>query len=135
MITAVDSNILIDIFSASSPFKRQSLDALSTCLDDGAVVACGIVWIELAPVAPSVEELREKMHLLPISLSTISSESYLLAAEHWRKYKLSGGKRERVIADFIIGAHALTECDQLLTRDRGFYRRYYKELNILDPTA
>jgi predicted nucleic acid-binding protein len=134
MITAVDSNILIDIFAASSPFVTQSEKALARCLDEGTVVACGIVWIELAPAAPSIQDLQEKMSLLPIGLSTILSESYLLAAKHWRNYKHAGGTRERIVADFLIGAHALVQCDRLLTRDRGFYRRYFKELNIFDPS-
>jgi hypothetical protein len=39
-----------------------------------------------------------------------------------------------VIADFLIGAHATTAADRLLSRDRGFYRRYFKGLTLLDPS-
>jgi hypothetical protein len=41
--------------------------------------------------------------------------------------------REHLIPDFLIGAHALVQADALLSRDRGFYRRYFSKLKILDP--
>jgi predicted nucleic acid-binding protein len=53
----------------------------------------------------------------------------------WSAYRRQRGTRERVIADFLIGAHALVQADRLLTRDRGFYRRYFEGLEILDPSA
>jgi hypothetical protein len=33
-----------------------------------------------------------------------------------------------------LGAHALHEANQLLTRDRGFYRHYFKGLRILSAS-
>lgn len=42
--------------------------------------------------------------------------------------------RERVVADFLVGAHAMLHADRLLTRDRGFYRKHFARLEILDPS-
>jgi len=40
-----------------------------------------------------------------------------------------------VVADFLIGAHALEQADRLLTRDRGFHRSAFAGLAIVDPFA
>ena len=47
--------------------------------------------------------------------------------------KGAGGRRQRVVADFLIGAHAQLQAERLLTRDRGFYRAYFTGLCVLDP--
>ena len=43
------------------------------------------------------------------------------------------GPRERVAPDFLIGAHALTQADALLTADAGFFRSYFEGLRVIAP--
>ncbi len=90
--------------------------------------------LKLQPLFPNKKSSKAAMDTLNIEFSPITEATALLAADAWRIYRKQGGKRERVVADFLIGAHAALQGDRLLTRDRGFYRKYFKSLSILDPT-
>ena len=74
------------------------------------------------------------MRTLGVAFSSISEEGALKAAEVWRRYRAQGGRRSRISSDFLVGAHALVAADRLLTRDQGFYRRYFTGLRVLDPS-
>jgi predicted nucleic acid-binding protein len=134
MITAIDTNILIDIFGSDPKFGISSAEALRQCLKAGNVCACEITWIETASLFQNEDIFLKNIQTLGIEFSNLEQESALKASEAWRQYRKNGGKRTRVVADFLIGAHALIQCDRLLTRDRGFYRSYFRALKILDPS-
>ncbi len=133
MITAIDTNILIDIFGADQKYGRLSAQALKQCIQEGKICACEITWVETASVFPNRESFLNAMETLGIEFSMITQETALTASETWQQYRRAGGKRERVVADFLIGAHAKMQADRLLTRYRGFYRNYFNSLTIVDP--
>lgn len=134
MITAIDTNILIDIFGSDPHFGIASADALRQCLKEGSVYVSEITWVETASLFPNEQAFIKNIQTLGIEFSSISQESALKASEAWRQYRKHGGKRTRVVADFLIGAHALIQCNRLLTRDRGFYRSYFRTLKLIDPS-
>jgi predicted nucleic acid-binding protein len=135
LITAVDTNVLLDVFGADPKFSQASAQALRRCLREGALVVSEVVWAETATVFGDAKSFRDAMHKLPASLLPMTEEAAIKAAEAWRRYRASGGPRVRIAADFLIGAHAWIVADRLLTRDRGFYRRYFTGLRVIDPTA
>ena len=47
MITAIDTNILIDILEPDPVFGEASKQALRRCLQEGSVIACEVVWAEV----------------------------------------------------------------------------------------
>jgi predicted nucleic acid-binding protein len=132
MITAVDTNVLIDIFLGDKKFGQSSARALNACLNEGAVIICGVVFVETMPLFPSVDGFVKALETLSMESVTISMPSFRAAALAWKAYRQDGGSKSRMVADFLIGAHALTECDRLLTRDRGFYRKYFKNLKVIE---
>lgn len=135
MITAVDTNVLVDVFRRDPSHFTASAQALRKCMEEGRLGASEVVWAELAVLFESEESLRENMAILGVEFLPMTRESATLAGRSWRRYREQGGSRERVIADFLVAAHARVQCDRLLTRDRGFYRSYFQGLRILDPTG
>jgi len=135
VITAVDTSVLVDVFRNDPKFGAASAEALRRCIREGRIVVCEAVYAELGAVFPSPLAFQNAMNKLPIDYLPMERDSAALAGEMWRHYRSQGGSRTRVITDFLIAAHAQVQCDRLLTRDRGFYRKYFKKLRILDPSA
>ncbi len=133
MTTAVDTSVLLDVFGADPQFGPASAAALRDCLEAGRAIACEVVWAETSASFATAAEADSALRVLRVDFSALDAPTALAAGVSWRAYRRAGGSRERVIADFLIGAHALACADQLLTRDRGFYRRYFKGLRVLDP--
>lgn len=128
MITAVDTNVLLDILRGDEQHGPESRDRLSSAYDSGAVVICDIVYAELVPAFNDRARLDDTLRQINASLSPITTDIAYEAGLRWQRYRRAGGPRERIITDFLIGAHAISTADAFLTRDRGFYATYFPEL-------
>ena len=133
MITAVDTNILLDILLPSEDFVERSGKALEAAAAAGSLVVCEIVYAELSVGFDSQEQCDEFLIDIGIHTDPLDRPASFLASRVWRRYRQQGGKRERILADFLIGAHAQVQASRLLTRDRGFYRKMFPSLNLLEP--
>ena len=128
MISAVDTNVLLDVLNSRSPYHAQSREWLRSAYDDGAVLVCDVVYAELVPAFGTRALLDASLREVSAMVSPIDTSIAFEAGVRWMRYRQAGGPRARIMADFLIGAHALAAADSFLTRDRGFYGTYFPEL-------
>ncbi len=128
--TAADTNVLLDIFLPDAATSQASRELLRTAYDRGSLIVCDIVYAELVPRFDSRDALDAALRSIGATVSPINTDIAFAAGLRWGQYRRAGGPRTRLIADFVIGAHAVAIADTFLTRDRGFYATYFPELQI-----
>jgi len=133
MATAIDSSVLLDVLLNDPQHAKASEAALREEAQNGLVI-CEVVIAEIQPVlgAASIHEFLSdwRIAFVPSSL-----ESAALAGQMFHTYLERGGKRGRVVPDFLIAAHAQFHADGLLARDRGYYRDYFHALRLIEPAG
>ena len=85
---------------------------------------------EIAPAFKDEKTLREFLADWQVDFIPSSRESALLAGRNFARYLSRGGRQGRIVADFLIGAHAMLHADRLLARDRGYLRDYFSKLAV-----
>ncbi|OGH60508.1 MAG: hypothetical protein A3G34_16360 [Candidatus Lindowbacteria bacterium RIFCSPLOWO2_12_FULL_62_27] len=150
-MTAVDTNILLDVLLPDPQWRAASSAALYAALQQGQLVVCEVVLAELAAQIGEEATTQKFMSDTGISLASTPGHACLLAGLMWKQYRAGGrssdirvrtgtgpsmaggGSRTRILPDFLVASHAQTCADQFLTRDLGFYRAYFKDLSIVSP--
>jgi hypothetical protein len=135
MRTAVDSSVLFDVLLGDPRFGAPSAQAIKAADLAGPLLASEIVWAEVRAHFPREQLFEQAMGLLGLQFDPLSKKAASLAGRLWRESrKAHGVSPNRVVADFLIGAHALEQADALLTRDHGFYRKHFKGLRVISPS-
>ena len=135
MITALDTNVLLDILAPNAKFVEGSEKALEDAAASGSLVVSEIGYAELCGHFRSQRECDDFLDSIGIRVEPVGRQACFLASRAWREYRQRGGKRARILSDFLIGAHAVNRASQLLSRDRGFYREMFPSLRVVDPST
>ena len=135
MITAVDSSVLLDVILDSPQHCTASLAALRSARSQGALIVCPVVWAEVRAALTDPLTIDDALTAAGLAFDPFDQRCAELAGDLWREYRRRGGKRTVLIPDFLVGAHALVRAGRILSRDRGFLRRYFEDLVVIDPAA
>jgi predicted nucleic acid-binding protein len=103
---------------------------LGAALQGGPLVINDIIAAELAPVFDDEDALWTTLSKAQVRLDPYPREAIFVAGRALLRYRRAGGKRQRILPDFMIAAHAIVRGAALLTRDRGFYRAQFPSLEL-----
>lgn len=162
MITAIDTNVLSWLLFSRDAEKAYAVSAaLQARKSRGGLILCGLVYAELLALGKP-DEVRAKLREMRIDVDPVFGDDILeTAGAAWGQYarnrQQAGGRGryrcecggentwtckqcgkpldgpKRVLADFLIGAHALHRAKVLLTYDRGVYMTYFPKLPLIKP--
>jgi predicted nucleic acid-binding protein len=114
--------------------RKEALDAAFEC---GSLLISALVFAELLAF-PGREEVFLDSFLrdtgiqvdwdLNESIWRIAGRAFQAYAARRRKQRDEGPRR--ILADFLVGAHALRHAHRLLTLDAGLYRSAFPHLRI-----
>lgn len=132
MRTAVDSSVLLDVLTDDPAFAEKSEAALRQAMAEGVLLVCETVVAEILPVLGD-EALTAFFKDWDIRFTAGDLVSACLAGSHFARYLERTKKKQVMVPDFLIGAHAQIHSDRLLARDRGYLRDYFTKLKVWIP--
>jgi predicted nucleic acid-binding protein len=139
MTTAIDTNVIVALWDAEDSLHRVARAALDKAFNEGALVISGAAYAELM-AAPGRSETFVDRFCEETGIAVeweIGERAWRAAGAAFQGYtarrrKQKGAEARRILADFVIGAHALVNGYKLLTLDARMYQVSFPRLGILE---
>ncbi|MEO8725706.1 MAG: type II toxin-antitoxin system VapC family toxin [Acidobacteriaceae bacterium] len=140
MTTALDSNVLIALWDRDADLNRAAQKALDEAQAIGALVISGAGYAELLALPARSESMLDAFFAetgIRIEWS-LGERAWRAAGGAFQGYVRRRNKQKdalprRILADFLIGAHAAVHGYRLLTLDQRLYRAAFPELELVGP--
>ena len=130
---AVDAPVLVELL-VDGPRADAAETCLRQALAGGRVVVCDAALAAVSATLRNGADALAALEEMGVHYSPVESKSARRAGEMQRRQRQRAGE-PRAIADFLVGAHALLQCDALITFDAAFHRDYFKGLKLIQPKA
>jgi predicted nucleic acid-binding protein len=137
MTTAIDTNVIVALWDRDPSLSSAAQSALDAALGRGTLVTAATVFAELM-AAPGRSEsfLDSFFRETGINIDWALDESvWRRAGRAFQGYARRRRKQRdtprRILADFLIGAHALEGGHSLLTLDDRLHRTAFPSLTLV----
>jgi len=137
MTTAIDTNVVVALWDKDPTLSLAAQTALEAAFNRGGLVVSAPVFAELM-AAPGRTESFVSSFLEETGIAVdwdlgeavwrSAGRAFQDYAERRRKQREPGSRR--ILADFLIGAHAQTRSYRLLTLDERLYKAAFPTLTI-----
>jgi predicted nucleic acid-binding protein len=137
MTTAIDTNVIVALWNKDDIQNLAAQKALEETQGRGGLVICGAVYAELLAAPGRTETFVDRF-----CEETGIAVEWELGERVWRaagavfqsyaarRRKQKEAEPRRILADFLIGAHALVNGYKLLTLDGRMYQAPFPRLEI-----
>ena len=139
MTAAIDTNILVALWDTDPQLNSAVHKALDSAQARGALVITGAVYAELLALPGRTEKMLDEFFGSTGILVEwqLSEQIWRTAGRAFQEYARRRSKKKaemprRILADFLIGAHAAVHHYPLLTLDRRLYRAAFPKLKIVE---
>ena len=133
MTTAVDANIVLDVLVGTPMEVQNAHAAMLAAKVAGDLIISTVAYAEVAMRFKSKSKADDFFSLLTCKVQPLDDNAAFLAGHFFAQYKKRGGTRTRIIADFLIAAHAQQNADRILTRDTRFFGSNFPHLKAVSP--
>ena len=138
MTTAIDTNVLVSLWDRDPELNLAAQNALDGAQARGSLIVAAPVFAELMAFPGRDQAFLNTFFQeagiavdwnLNETIWRTAGEAFQSYAARRRRHGATGPRR--ILADFVIGAHALRRAYALLTLDERLYRAAFPGLEIM----
>jgi predicted nucleic acid-binding protein len=133
LATLIDTNVLIDIAVRDPIWSKWSHSKMRIALERGSLVINQIIYVEFSMRYETIDEVDSVLPEDEFRREGLPYEAAFAASRAFSVYRRLGGPREKVMPDFLIGAHAAIRGYPILTRDPAGFRNYFPDVELITP--